>query len=548
LDNNKTIAAEYERLAQQRQPFLDRARENAELTIPDIFPPEGHNGSADLPDPNQSTGAQGLNNLSAKLTYTLLPIAAPFFRYNVSEETLTHLLVKLAKENLEEGQKELETEQMKQIAEQVTAASAEMQQSLNKVVTSIIEEGENAAARVALGEGVKQLIVAGNVCLEIPEEGSVRYIRMTDYVLTRDGYGDLTRIIIKEMINPSLIEDEELRAKVLASIEQDDNEDDNETQVTVYREFTRTVEDWAYQLEAGGEVVEDGSYELNRLPLIPLRLFKVDGQDWGRAFISEYRGALSTHDTLELALKQGAVAKARIIPLVKPNSQTDLAQLNKAANLEFVFGNPDDITPLTLSQNNADMSVAYQHNAGLKQALSEIFLINSAFARSGDRVTAQEMRFRAEQLDDALGGIYSILALELQKRLIEALSWRMEMGNRMPDLPEDIVTPSIVAGLEALGQNHKLDQMRTFASVVGEIFGPQALAGASKVSEGITRIANIIGIDWEGISKSEEELAAEQQQLQQQEMINKLGPQALAQGGKLVEQQVAGQQEAAPAE
>lgn len=45
-------------------------------------------------------------------------------------------------------------------------------------------------------------------------------------------------------------------------------------------------------------------------------------------------------------------------------------------------------------------------------------LLNSAVQRNGERVTAEEIRYVAGELEDTLGGVYSLLSQELQLSLI----------------------------------------------------------------------------------------------------------------------------------
>src|SRR4051812_23192491 len=82
-NENVTAAARYEALAQDRQVFLERAREAAKYTIPALIPPEGFTASSQLYTPYQSLGARGVNNLASKLLLALLPPSSAFFRLQI---------------------------------------------------------------------------------------------------------------------------------------------------------------------------------------------------------------------------------------------------------------------------------------------------------------------------------------------------------------------------------------------------------------------------------------------------------------------------------
>jgi len=66
---------------------------------------------------------------------------------------------------------------------------------------------------------------------------------------------------------------------------------------------------------------------------------------------------------------------------------------------------------------------------------------------------------------------------------------------------------------------------------VGQIFGPEAIQQYVNVSDYLNRRATSLGIDTEGLIRSQEDVQAEMQEQQQQmmmaQMAEKLGPQAI---------------------
>src|SRR5687767_367206 len=80
VNDEVSLAARYQRLEEQRRPFLERARECARYTLPFLMPPEGHTKDTHFKTPWQGVGARGVNNLASKLLLTLLPPNSPFFR------------------------------------------------------------------------------------------------------------------------------------------------------------------------------------------------------------------------------------------------------------------------------------------------------------------------------------------------------------------------------------------------------------------------------------------------------------------------------------
>jgi hypothetical protein len=114
-------------------------------------------------------------------------------------------------------------------------------------------------------------------------------------------------------------------------------------------------------------------------------------------------------------------------------------------------------------------------------------------------VTAEEIRYMAQELESALGGVYSILSQEFQLPLVNRIMFAMQQAKRLPSLPKGVVKPTIVTGMEALGQGNDLNKIRQFIEVAKEIEqAPQEL----NKSDALTRAGTALGIDMAGLVKS----------------------------------------------
>jgi hypothetical protein len=176
------------------------------------------------------------------------------------------------------------------------------------------------------------------------------------------------------------------------------------------------------------------------------------------------------------------------------------------------------------------------------------FLMNSSVQRNAERVTAEEVRFMASELEDALGGVYSILSQEFQLPLVHRLMDRMTKAKKLPPLPKGVVKPAIVTGLEALGRGHDLNKYLMMLKALQPL-GEQVLAQYMNPGDYISRIATSLGIDPAGLVKSQQEIDQQMQQMQQQQMMQmggelagKLGPSVI----KGISDQAASAQEAPP--
>ena len=69
LNSQKTstsIEGQYQKLEQDRESYLERAREGATLTIPYLYPEKGSNENTQYSTPYQSIGSRGVLNLASK--------------------------------------------------------------------------------------------------------------------------------------------------------------------------------------------------------------------------------------------------------------------------------------------------------------------------------------------------------------------------------------------------------------------------------------------------------------------------------------------------
>jgi hypothetical protein len=102
--------------------------------------------------------------------------------------------------------------------------------------------------------------------------------------------------------------------------------------------------------------------------------------------------------------------------------------------------------------------------------------------------------------------------------------FRMERQKKIPPLPKGIVKPTITTGLEALGRGHDMNKLNLFANaaVAASNLPPEINRG-----DFLMRIGTALGIDMDGLVKSPEQLALDQQQAMAQQMIEKLGPKGM---------------------
>jgi len=482
-----TVAKRYSQLESERDTFLERGREAAKLTIPTLLPDEGHSGSTIYATPYQGIGARGVNNLASKLLLALLPPNSPFFRLTIDDFDLQAI----AGDN-----------------------RGQVEEGLARIERAAMQEIESKAIRVPVFEALKLLIVTGNALVYMPKEGGMKVFRPDRYCIKRDTMGNLLEIITKESVSALMLPDE-VKAMIPPS----------ETPVKNYDLYTHVKASSkgfdVHQEVAGIEVPKSrGTFKKDNSPFIPLRFIRIDGEDYGRGFIEEYIGDLRSLEALTQAIVQGSAASAKVLFLVRPNGSTKSRDLAKAPNGAFLNGDANDVSTLQV-QKAGDFRVSLETMRMINDRLSAAFLLNSSVQRAAERVTAEEIRFMAQELETALGGVYSILSQEFQLPLINLLLETLTKQGKMPRMPKDSVKPTVVTGIEALGRGQDLNKLATFLQYLQPL-GPEVIANEMNLGDYIDRLAASLGIDTSGLIKSPEQKAQEQmmmQQMQQQQML-----------------------------
>ena len=144
-----------------------------------------------------------------------------------------------------------------------------------------------------------------------------------------------------------------------------------------------------------------------------------------------------------------------------------------------------------------------------------------------ERVTAAEVTMMANELENSLGGIYSILTQEFQLKYLKRRMHMLVRSGKAPKLPERLVKPKIVTGVQGLGRGNDRNKLVEFIGTVSQALGPDIMRQYMNVDEAIKRLANSIGIDTVNLVKTQEEIQDEMEAMQQQQLIQHLGPAAL---------------------
>jgi len=508
---NDTAQSRWRNLELYRSQYLRRAIDCSSLTIPTLIPEsdQNHGWSGQqfnkLPSLYQGAGARGCSSLSAKLLLALYPPSQPFFR-----------LV------MDKGQME---QYIQTSGADPNQLMTELDIALSSMERQILQRMDQLQARAALFEAIKHLIVGGNALLYIGDD-AIRMYGLRSFCVDRDPEGNVTEIVIRENVSHRHLP----AGAEVADPDSDDRDiEDLYTHVTIDPRAATNQVEWFQEYDGKKIPGTSGFSKLESSPWIPLRLHRVAGESYGRSLVEEVLGDLQSLESLSKAIVEGSLIAAKAIGLVNPNGTTRADVLARAENGSIVAGNAADVEFLQVQKAN-DFATALQTMQLIERRLNFTFLTNEAVQRDAERVTAEEIRLMAEQLEQGLGGVYSILSNELQLPLIRRVMHMMERGGEMPAVPKGLIEPQVTTGLEAIGRGNDKQRLTNFLQVVAAAIGPEQFLQFINPSELIRRYAASDGIDINGLVKSEQELQAANAQQQQVQLAQQLTQGAVANG------------------
>lgn len=220
----------------------------------------------------------------------------------------------------------------------------------------------------------------------------------------------------------------------------------------------------------------------------------------------------------------GSTAAARVLTLVNPAGVTKARNLAEAPNGGIISGDPKDVSFLRVEKAN-DFSVAASAGNEIRRDLGQAFLMTTSIQRNGERVTAEEIKRMANELEMGLGGNYSTLSIEYQLPQVKLNMYAMQKQKRLPELPPE-VQPTILTGIQALGRNADLERELTFIETIGRLpVAQEEIQLALKAQGAIRRIATHLDIETRGLVNSPEEIEAIKKQQQEAMMAKAVAPQ-----------------------
>lgn len=432
-----------------RTGMITRIERYAALTIPKVCLPDNfdHNNTDQTHD-YQSIGAQAVNHLCNKLMLAMFAPSRPFAKLQAGKKAVAQ-------------------------AASMKLTPTQLESVLAKGERDAIRELDARAQRPRLAQIMRHLVVTGNV-LMILEKRGIRAVGLKNYVVKRNIWGDVMHIVLREQIK--FDELEPAIVKLLRARYQDDAKVDYFKWIKREDNGSYTMTQWVNEQQLPKEY--DGRWPADRCPYQAVTWDLADEADYGTGLVEEYIGDFEALSVLSESVVDGSVLGTEYRWLVNPVGQTSIEDLNNSENGDALPGMPTDIAP-TQGGNPKAIEIALTVLDGYERRVSRGFLMGSAVIRDAERVTQEEVRLTAQELETSYGGVYSTLAASLQKPVARWLFDAIDLNLAGSDIEVTIIT-----GLDALSRNGDLENFRAaMADMATLVSVPPELAARVKWEE-----------------------------------------------------------------
>lgn len=479
-----TAPGRWQQLDGKRRGLLRRCEVYAGYTLPKIcLPDDFHQNSEQMSHDFQAVGAQAVNHLSNKMMLALFAPSRPFFRLDATPKT-------------------------KQAMAEVGAPEDEVARVLAQAEKEAVQQLDRRSLRPKLYEALKHLIITGNtlLCLE-PE--NIRVMGIKKYVVRRSMSGKIVEIIIVDKV---LVDELDPDVRKFA---EEDSKFTEDRDVCLYR-WIKLEADGDYHMTQWINQIKlperfEGKWPEKDMPYRVLTWDLADGQDYGTGLVEDYAADFSGLSALSKSQIQGAILASEFRWLVNPSGMTKPEDLAATPNGGALPGVKDDIV-LVESSKAVDLQVTISMASEYINRIGRAFLLGSLLVRDAERVTAEEIRMTANELETALGGGYSRIAVDFQSPLARWLLSGYDVG-----LDDDFEI-TVVTGLDALSRSGDLDELKLWlADMVAISNMPESLQAALHMDRIAQALAVPRRIDVSRLIKTPEERQAEQQAAMEQQ-------------------------------
>lgn len=422
-------------MEQEKGDLLERSEAYSRWTLANLLRADREENSTQSENVKGSVmmGAKWVNHLANRIVDVLFPLSRAFFTVAPTPQT----------------KRELEAENGKD-------AAAAINEQIRDATSRIEEEGIRKLRLVEYRpvaiEACKHLVVTGNVLLRRMPSGKRVLYSIDRYGIRRDIEGNPIEVVLYEKKKFCTF-DAAMQDKIRAILPNVKDIDKLEL-LSHYR--LGSDGRWIFRQEVEGVAVgRQKRFSHRDFDLLPLVWNLPSGFHYATGLVEDNSTTFHKLDVTTEALTDIIAIAADIKFLVRPGSPLgmQLMELNNAPRGSYFSGNAEDIAVPEINLRG-DLETIASIVDKWEGDLSKVFLMSSV--RDAERVTAEEVRLVARELESSFGGLYSQLALSWQQKEADFALDNLDIPALVGDKFEVLVT----TGLESLSREGQIDNLR----------------------------------------------------------------------------------------
>lgn len=466
-----------------------RAEQYALWTIPSICPRDTGADNSDE-KANVAIGAQLVNSLSNRVVDIMFPSDRPFFALPLTPKARRSILAEMG-------------------GDTTKAAKTEMQ--LKKVSEAYINDAmrtfDLTRYRPVAIEAIKHAIITGGCIMKRHDDGLRSVYGIKDYAAYRDTRGVLMSVILRDSKTYAGLTLEQ--QTMLRAIHGNTKPP---AEVTLYSYFERESANVWKVCQGIDQLVlnetKDTRTDTN-VQILDITWTLRRGDNYPRGLVEDSAVTFHNIDVVTLAQLDMIGMLADVKYLVDPASGLDVDELNSSPRGSYHASNGKDPVSAIEFKHRAELETLMRQVELWERQLAQVFLLMSGSTRDAERVTAEEIRAYARELESSFGGLYSKLALSWQQKEAEYLLSTLPPREGMGDMDVAVTT-----GMESLSREGQMDALRV---AIGDLQMLEAVPEEVRAAMDARAFAEFVftnrGIAGEQFMKTQEQIQAEQQQV-----------------------------------
>lgn len=455
-----SASAAWAALLPEHDRVLRKAERYAELTIRRLIKQDGYVPGEEQGNDAQSAGAILVNHLANKMAVAMWSPTRPNFRLEVGDET---------------------AKKLRAGGITVEDANAALSRYERRAVRSL-NKGDARAKFVRL---MQLLIATGNALLDLSTD-TPRVLALPYYAVKRNHDGSLNTLIVKERM-----EFNELADNVRAAcprIYSDSALIDFYTWVRPIDGGRFEITKWVNETKLPNAFT--AIKQRDSVYLHPMTWALSDEDNYGTGLVEDVEQDFESLAAVSTAVVDGAIVGCEVRWLVNPTGQTSVEDFKNSRNGDAVAGVPTDIEA-KMANNLAAVQAAMSVTERWEQRLGRLFLMHTAITRDAERVTAEEVRRNALEIETTHAGAYSALSHGVQTPIA---SWMLRTAKI--DLQNTDIDMTVITGLDALSRAGDLEALAMALDLLAKLTAlPENLSGRLKMDVLTKDVGAGFGID-----------------------------------------------------